>query len=131
MRLTRRSWLGICASACASPAAALGPEYRLGTMKPYVHPLRVPDGTDWFEYMLNAKNPNLRTLGVMNHFALEVPSAREGHQTMMKRGLTPDQGPKIGRNGKWQLNLFDANLTRVELMEPAPVQKPCCSPILK
>jgi lactoylglutathione lyase len=93
--------------------------------------MRVPDGTDWFEYMLNAKNPNLRTLGVMNHFALEVPSVREGHQTMMKRGLTPDQGPKIGRNGKWQLNLFDANLTRVELMEPAPVQKPCCSPILK
>jgi lactoylglutathione lyase len=93
--------------------------------------MRVPDGTDWFEYMLNVKNPNLRTLGVMNHWALGVPSVQEGYQTVMKRGLNPAQGPKIGRDGKWQLNLYDANLTRVELMEPAPVQKPCCSPILK
>jgi len=29
------------------------------------------------------------------------------------------------------LNLYDPNLTRMELMEPEPVGKPCCSPILK
>ena len=44
--------------------------------------------------------------------------------------LTPAEGPKIGRDGKWQLNLYDANLTRTELMEPKPVQKPCCSPMI-
>ncbi len=93
--------------------------------------MRVPDGTDWFEYMLNVKNPSLRTLGVMNHMALGVPSVKEGYQTVMDRGLTPAQGPKIGRDGKWQLNLYDPNLTRVELMEPAPVETPCCSPMLK
>jgi hypothetical protein len=29
------------------------------------------------------------------------------------------------------LNLYDPNLTRAELMEPAPVQTPCCSPFIK
>ncbi len=93
--------------------------------------MRVPDGTDWFEYMLNVKNPSLRTLGVMNHFAFGVPSVKAGHETVMQRGLNPAEGPKIGRDGKWQLNLYDPNLTRAELMEFAPVQTPCCSPLLK
>ena len=33
-------------------------------------------------------------------------------------------------DGKWQLNLYDPNLTRAELMEFKPVQKPCCSSML-
>ena len=93
--------------------------------------MRVPDGSDWLEYMLNARNPSQRTLGVMNHMALGVPSVAEGYKTVLARGLTPPQPPKIGRDGKWQLNLYDANLTRVELMEPKPVQTPCCSPMGK
>ena len=92
--------------------------------------MRVPDGRDWFEYMLNVKNPSARTLGVMNHVALGVPSVQDGYKTVMGRGLHPEQGPKIGRDGKWQLNLYDPNLTRVELMEPKSVEKPCCSPML-
>jgi catechol 2,3-dioxygenase-like lactoylglutathione lyase family enzyme len=92
--------------------------------------MRVPDGTDWFEYMLNVKIPSARTLGVMNHMALGVPDVQAGYKTVLSRGLTPAEGPKIGRDGKWQLNLYDPNLTRAELMEPKPVQKPCCSPML-
>ena len=92
--------------------------------------MRVPEGTDWFEYMLNVKNPTARTLGVMNHMALGVPSVAAGFKTITDRGLNPAQGPKIGRDGKWQLNLYDPNLTRAELMEPKPVEKPCCSPML-
>ena len=91
--------------------------------------MRVPDGTDWFEYMLNVKNPTPKTLGVMNHMALGVPSCADGSKTVLSRGLNPPQPPKIGRDGKWQLNLYDPNLTRAELMEPKPVEKPCCSPI--
>ena len=91
--------------------------------------MRVPDGTDWYEYMLNVKNPSARTLGIMNHMALGVPDVQIGHKTVLSRGLTPSEAPKIGRDGKWQLNLYDANLTRTELMEPKPVQKPCCSPM--
>jgi hypothetical protein len=29
------------------------------------------------------------------------------------------------------LNLYDPAYTRAELMEPTPVQPPCCSPILE
>ncbi len=92
--------------------------------------MRVPDGTDWLEYMMNVKNPSQKTLGVMNHMALGVPSVADGYKAVMARGLTPAQPPKIGRDGKWQLNLYDPNLTRAELMEPKPVEKPCCSPML-
>lgn len=92
--------------------------------------MRVPNGSDWLEYMLNQKNPSPKTLGVMHHLALGVPSVKAGYETVMARGLKPDP-PKIGRDGKWQLNLYDPNMTRAELMEPKPVQTPCCSPILK
>jgi catechol 2,3-dioxygenase-like lactoylglutathione lyase family enzyme len=92
--------------------------------------MRVPDGTDWLEYMLNVHDPDPHTLGVMHHMALGVPSVKAGYETVEKRGLNP-KPPQIGRDGKWQLNLYDPNFTRVELMEPKPVQTPCCSPILQ
>jgi lactoylglutathione lyase len=91
--------------------------------------MRVPDGTDWLEYMLNVHNPSPHTLGVMHHLALGVPSVADGYKTVVARGMNPEK-PKIGRDGKWQLNLYDPNGTRAELMEPKPVEKPCCSPIL-
>ncbi len=92
--------------------------------------MQVPEGTDWLEYMLNVRNPSPKELGVMHHFALGVPSVKDAYQTVLKRGLKPEK-PQIGRDGKWQLNLYDPNLTRVELMEPAPVRDPCCSPFVK
>ncbi len=92
--------------------------------------MRVPDGTDWVEYMLNVNNPSPKSLGVMHHLALGVPSVDAAYKTLQGRDMKIDQGPKIGRDGKWQLNLYDPDLTRAELMEPKPVQTPCCSPIL-
>jgi len=91
--------------------------------------MRVPDGTDWLEYMLNVRNPSPRTLGVMHHFALGVPDIQAAYKQVVVRGYNAEQ-PKIGRDGKWQLNLYDPDYTRAELMEPKPVRKPCCSPIL-
>jgi len=91
--------------------------------------MRVPEGTDWLEYMMNVRNPTPKTRGVMNHLALGVPNVEAAHRTLLERGMQMDQ-PKIGRDGKWQLNLYDPNLTRAELMEPKPVQTPCCSPML-
>ncbi len=90
--------------------------------------MRVPDGTDWLEYMLNVHNPSPRTLGVMHHLALGVPSVAAGYKTLTDRGMHLEH-PQIGRDGKWQLNLYDPNLTRCELMEPKPVRTPCCSPM--
>jgi lactoylglutathione lyase len=94
--------------------------------------MRVPDGTDWLEYMLNVHNPSPKTRGVMNHLALGVPSVEAAYKRLVQRGVNlQNQQPKIGRDGKWQLNLYDPNFTRAELMEPKPVQTPCCSPFIK
>ncbi|HVT94156.1 MAG TPA: VOC family protein [Bryobacteraceae bacterium] len=92
--------------------------------------MRVPEGTDWLEYMLNVRNPTPRTLGVMHHLALGVPSVKRAYQTLAARGVRIGEEPRIGRDGKWQLNLYDPDLTRAELMEPKPSRTPCCSPML-
>ncbi|HEX5482079.1 MAG TPA: VOC family protein [Terriglobia bacterium] len=91
--------------------------------------MRVPNGSNWLEYMLNVHNPLPHTLGVMHHFSLGVPSVAAAYQEVLKRGYAAHK-PQIGRDGKWQLNLYDPDGTRVELMEPKPVRKPCCSPFL-
>jgi len=90
--------------------------------------MRVPDGTDWLEYMLNVKNPSPRLLGIVHHFALGVPDIQAAYKTAASRGYKAEK-PQIGRDGKWQLNLYDPELTRAELMEPKPVRTPCCSPM--
>ncbi len=89
--------------------------------------MQVPDGSDWIEYMLGVSpNAGHKTLGVMNHIALGVPDIHAAEQQLIKNGWKPGEQPKIG-HGKWQLNLYDPDETRVELMEFTPVQKPCCS----
>ncbi|HEY6183636.1 MAG TPA: VOC family protein [Terriglobales bacterium] len=92
--------------------------------------MRVPDGKDWLEYMMDYDDSDVRISGIMNHLALGVPSVADGYDTVVKRGLNPEK-PKIGRDGKWQLNLYGPDQTRVELMEPKPVQTPCCSPMIQ
>ncbi len=90
--------------------------------------VQVPDGTDWIEYMLNVPaNADHHTLGVMNHIALGIPDIHAAEAQLRKNGWTGTEQPKIGRDGKWQLNLYDPDDTRVEFMEFAPTQKPCCS----
>ena len=89
--------------------------------------MQVPDGTDWIEYMLRIPpEPDKHTRGVMYHISLGVPSVADAAKELHANGYTFEE-PKIGRDGKWQLNLYDPDQTRVELMEFTPVQKPCCS----
>jgi catechol 2,3-dioxygenase-like lactoylglutathione lyase family enzyme len=92
--------------------------------------MRAPDGDDWIEYMLGNNNPTVQTRGVMNHLALGVTSIQAPYHQVLDRGYKPAQPPKIGRDGKWQLNLYDPDLTRVEMMEFKPVETPCCSPMV-
>ena len=90
--------------------------------------MQVPDGTDWIEYMLGVpENASHKTLGVMNHIALGVPDIHKAQEQLIKNGFKPTEEPKIGRDGKWQLNLYDPDDTRVELMEFTPTEKPCCA----
>ena len=90
--------------------------------------LQVPDGTDWIEFMLNVPaDADKKLLGVMNHIALGVPDIHAAAKQLLTNGMKLSEEPKIGRDGKWQLNLYDPDDTRVELMEFTPVEKPCCS----
>ena len=90
--------------------------------------MQVPDGTDWIEYMLNVPaNADKHTLGVMNHIALGVTDIHATQKKLQESGVKLTEEAKIGRDGKWQLNLYDPDGTRVEFMELTPVQKPCCS----
>jgi len=70
-------------------------------------------------------------VAAISRCSLGVPSIQGGYKLALERGYTAREKPQIGRDGKWQYNLYDPNFTRVELMEPKPVQKPCCSPIVE
>ena len=90
--------------------------------------MQVPDGTDWIEYMLNVSpDADKHTVGIMNHIAIGVSDIEAENFAVRKNGIAAPEQPKIGRDGKWQLNLYDPDDTRVEFMEFTPVQKPCCS----
>jgi len=92
--------------------------------------LQVPDGTDWLEYMLNnPPHPDLHRTGVMNHISLGVADMKKTQAMLESHGWKPhgDEKAQMGKDGKWQLNIYDPDFTRVELMEFKPVQKPCCS----
>jgi catechol 2,3-dioxygenase-like lactoylglutathione lyase family enzyme len=92
--------------------------------------MQVPDGTDWLEYMLNVEpNADQHTMGVMNHISLGVKDIKEAQARLEKHGWKPhgEEKAQMGRDGKWQLNLYDPDFTRIELMEFKPVEKPCCS----
>jgi len=92
--------------------------------------LQVPDGTDWLEYMLNQpRNPDLQLTGVMNHISYGVADMKKAQALLESHGWKEhgDEHSQMGKDGKWQLNVFDPDLVRVELMEFKPAQKPCCS----
>ena len=100
--------------------------------------LQVPDGTDWLEYMIvgtpetKGVPPGMSqaTLGVLDHFSLGVADTRAAYTLLWNGDRLRGQNevPKIGRDAKWQLNLYDPDGTRAEVMEFHAIGKPCCSP---
>jgi catechol 2,3-dioxygenase-like lactoylglutathione lyase family enzyme len=92
--------------------------------------MEVPDGTEWVEYMVNqATNADLRLTGVMNHISLGVKDIKAAQATLEARGWKANdrEHAQMGKDGKWQLNLYDPDQTRIELMEFTPAERPCCS----
>ena len=93
--------------------------------------LQVPDGTDWLEYMLNVPpNPSHHQIGVDDHFSLGVVNMDAVAAKFQQRGF-PAGGQthkQMGRDGKYQLNMYDPDEVRVEFMEFKPAQAPCCHP---
>jgi catechol 2,3-dioxygenase-like lactoylglutathione lyase family enzyme len=97
---------------------------------------QVPDGRDWLEYMMVGPgstvplaNVDGRELGVLNHVSLAVGNMEAAMTRLYAEDRLPERhdGPSMGRDGKWQANLYDPDGTRVELMEYHAVAKPCCS----
>ena len=88
--------------------------------------MRVPDGTDYLEYMLVSAPPDRRQRGVQHHVALLVPDIQAAWEAAGARTPAAERAklgpPNVGRNGRWQLNLYDTDGTRTELMEPFRVR---------
>lgn len=81
--------------------------------------MRVPDGTDYVEFMLYRKLPD--TFGTKNHLSLLVPDIQKAVAELEARPAFKSYGKEIkvavGVNQKRQVNLYDPDGTRVELME--------------
>jgi lactoylglutathione lyase len=92
--------------------------------------MMVPDGYDWVEYMVAETTPSPRELGVLNHYALDTLDVQKVYRTVVERGYKPPSEPAIAVDGRWLLQLYDANYTRTEIMIRKPVRTPCCSPNL-
>src|SRR5215470_6922282 len=74
---------------------------------------QVPDGSESIEFMLNIpENADQRLRGIMNHIALGVTDIHAAQEQLRKNGAPLSEEPKIGRDGKWQLNLYDPDQTR-------------------
>jgi catechol 2,3-dioxygenase-like lactoylglutathione lyase family enzyme len=90
--------------------------------------MQVPNGVDWLEYMLRiSPTADHHTFGVMYHISLGVPDIHDAQKKLIANGWTSKEEPKVGRDGKWQLNVYDPDDTRIEFMEFTPKEEPCCS----
>jgi catechol 2,3-dioxygenase-like lactoylglutathione lyase family enzyme len=84
--------------------------------------MQVPDGEDYVEFMLYEKLPSTERLRTMHHICLEVPDVAKAGAVLQTRrypaGSKPPTEMKAGINGKRQINYYDPDGTRVEIMEP-------------
>jgi len=86
---------------------------------------RLPESMQFLEFMLYSDLPDQDKRGKYHHFCLEVPDIRKAKEILDKRapliGYTKPITVQLGINRKWQLNVYDPDGTRVELMEPHTV----------
>lgn len=87
--------------------------------------MRVPDGTDYVEFMLHGQIPAPDSRGSAHHICLVVPDVDKAVAALDARSArtsyTRPIAVRTGINRKRQVNLFDPDGTRVELMEPNTV----------
>ncbi len=89
--------------------------------------MRMPDGEDYVEFMLYDTLPAPADRGTKNHISLEVQDAQRAVDELQRRaarGLYAREIVlRIGVNRRRQVNLFDPDGTRVELMESRTVDE--------
>jgi lactoylglutathione lyase len=85
--------------------------------------MKVPDGDDYVEFMLYRGQPT--KFGTKNHISLSVPDIDKAVAELKSRPAFKTYGKDLtiatGVNQKRQVNLYDPDATRVELMEPFTV----------
>ena len=99
-----------------------------GTKNPavlsWVHE-QIPDGKGFFEFMLYSELPDADKRGKQHHFCLAAPDIEKARAILEQRaariGYTKSLEIQTGVNRKRQLNVYDPDGTRVELMEPQTV----------
>jgi catechol 2,3-dioxygenase-like lactoylglutathione lyase family enzyme len=87
--------------------------------------VQVPDGDDYVEFMLYRDLPAPDKRGSQHHVCLVVPDIEASLATLKTRapsiGYTRGTEIRVGTNRKRQLNLYDPDGTRIELMEPKTI----------
>jgi lactoylglutathione lyase len=87
--------------------------------------MQVPDGNDYIEFMLYRDLPEPSKRGSQHHICLFVPDIERALSVLRVRaaaaGYTRAMEIRTGTNRKRQLNLYDPDGTRTELMEPTTV----------
>jgi len=87
--------------------------------------MQVPDGGDYIEFMLHRDLPPGDQRGSEHHICLRVPDVAAAQARLETRPYRASYSralePRTGINRKRQLNLFDPDGTRSELMEPVTV----------
>jgi len=87
--------------------------------------MKVPEGNDYIEFMLYDQMPDLKSLGTLHHICLEVPDIEKAKADLEGRpargSYTKPLEIRTGINRKRQMNLYDPDGTRSELMEPKTV----------
>jgi lactoylglutathione lyase len=84
--------------------------------------MKVPEGEDYIEFMLYDQMPDLKSLGTLHHICLEVPDIEKAKADLERRPAKASYNKPLevrtGVNRKRQMNLYDPDGTRSELMEP-------------
>jgi lactoylglutathione lyase len=84
--------------------------------------VKLPDSNDYVEFMLYSELPPPDKRGKQHHLCLEVADIEKAKAVLQERaarvGYTKPLEVATGINHKHQLNLWDPDGTRVELMEP-------------
>jgi len=88
--------------------------------------LKMPNSTDYVEFMLYKEAPAPTKRGSAHHICLVVPSVPEAVAKLKTRPYAatyrrPLEDDHVGKNRKRQSNLFDPDGTRTELMEPTTI----------
>jgi len=83
--------------------------------------VRLPESNDYLELMLYDKKPTVDRMHTLNHLCLEVSDVAKTEAILKTRTLPAScketSPPKPGVNRKNQINCYDPDGTRIEIME--------------